>query len=443
METPEVFNRYDIRGKYPEEIDEDFAFRLGKSIGKYIKEEALAKEVCVGRDTREGSRKLMEALVDGTVSMGIDVYDVGIGPTDKVSIIGSKKGCGASVMVTASHHCWKRSGFKLLYEQGHGFNNGDLGRVKEIYMEEPESKERRGEIKKVPEADEIYEREVMGTFKKYFDGIDSRVIVDCCNGGAAALAPKIMRGLGADVVELNSSKTVDRSLEPEPKKDNRRHLREKISTEEAEIVVGYDPDADRVFAIDKDGEWINGDEIFCILGKIVQPKTAVASIDTSGMLEETLDSKIHYTRVGDIFVSERGIEEGADLLGEPNGHYAITEHSWYNSGLFASLLMSAVAGDIPQMKRNLPDYISENITSVQPNQKVKKERMGRIKEYIRSEECYRVISEVDGIKFTEKGCSCLIRPSGTSPKIRAKIEGKDKKDVSRLKNKIKDTLQLL
>ena len=411
MDEPEVFTRYDIRGGYPDEIDEEFSLRFGKSIGKFILKEGLNKSVAVGYDTRKSSIPIKDSLISGILSMGVDVLDVGVGPTDKVSFLGNKENCGLSIMITASHHSWERNGIKLLYSRGNGFSNEDLQKVKEIFTGSIEEKQMPGKLTFHDKSDEEYIKGMTLAFEKYFSTIDAKVIVDCCNGAAYRSAPAVLRGLGAEVVEINCSKEVNEELPPEPTENNRSYLKNRIKEEGADLAVGYDPDADRVFAFDNDGKWIDGDELFCILSKIAGPEKIVASIDTSQMLEETIDADVFYTRVGDIFVSEKGVEVEADLLGEPNGHYAITDFSWYNSGVFSSLLLAALADKLPRIREEIPKFFTEQITVKTKDNKEKIDRMENIIEHIRKK--YDIISEIDGIKFTSDGCRSLIRPSET------------------------------
>lgn len=438
MEKPEVFNRYDIRGDYPEELDEEFALRLGKSIGELVMRRAWEEKVCVGLDTRKSSKPLKDSLVSGLLSKGMDVVEVGKGPTDKVAFLGKELGCGASVMVTASHHGWSRNGFKLLYSEGNGFTNEDLEEVEDIFMGKLGRVRGVGERKVLENSRERYVEGLASSFKKYFDGLDSKIVVDCCNGGASKAAPEIFRKLGADVREVNCSGKPKREVDPEPKRGNRGQLKEVLEEENAGIAVGYDPDGDRVFAFDGNGKWLSGDEIFCILSEIVDPSKIVASVDTSKMLEEVTDAEIHYTRVGDIFVSDKGLEVGAELLGEPNGHYAVTGHSWYNSGLFSSLLLSAVADKIPEMKRGFPDYRSEKGVVELHSSGDKEEVMRSLVKEI--EDKYKVLSTVDGIKFQEGGATCLVRPSGTSPKIRIKAESKEMGSARKIVEEVRELL---
>ena len=133
------------------------------------------------------------------------------------------------------------------------------------------------------------------------------------------------------------------------------------------------------------------------------------------------------TRVGDIFVSKKAIENNSDFLGEPNGHYAFPEFSWYNSGTFAALILCAVAKKIPKILENFPKYttISKKFEFADNNEKITK--MEDITAIV--DKKYEMISDLDGVKYKNKGAVVLIRPSGTKALIRVSAEGKNKKEV--------------
>ncbi len=426
MEVPVVFTRYDVRGEYPSELNEEFALRFGKTIGAFAK-----KRVVLGIDTRQFNRSLKNAMISGILSAGVDVIDVGLGPTDKIALGGNHYGADLSVMITASHHDWRRSGFKLMYPKGNGFSNEDMQKIKELFMSGDFPLVSHKNIglccDKESEFSEIYISKAVDVFKKYFDRIDARVVVDCCEGGACVTTPEILERLGAKVIRVNCGRTPAFLVHPEPDEDNRQNLIKVMRENNADIAVGHDPDADRIFAYDSEGNWISGDEIFCILAKIVNSKKIVASLDTSKMLEEVTGADVEYTPVGDIFVSKRAIEVGADFCGEPNGHYTIPDFCWYNSGTFCALLLAAKAGDIAAMRKSFPKYyiLKDKMKFLSRDDLDMK--MEKIISMVRSDSGCSVISDADGVKFSASETVCFVRPSGTSPVIRVVVEGRDEK----------------
>ena len=428
---PVVFTRYDVRGEYPSELNEEFALKFGKAIGTFAK-----NMIVVGFDTRQCSRSLKSALVAGILSTGVDVIDVGLGPTDKIALAGNHYGADLSVMITASHHDWTRNGFKLMYTKGNGFSNDDMAKIKKLFM----SSEFRASLHKdigiytdkYAEFQDIYVSKAIDAFKKYFDNIDATVVVDCCEGGASVTTPILLEKLGAKVIRVNCNTVPTFSIHPEPDEENRNHLIQVLNDNKADIIVGHDPDADRIFAYDSEGNWISGDDIFCILAKIASAKKIVASLDTSKMLEDVTGAEVIFTPVGDIFVSKKAIEEGADFCGEPNGHYAFPDFCWYNSGTFCALVLAAKAKELVSLRESFPKYyiLKEKIKFSDMAAAI--DKMKKIKDMVVSDDTCSVISDEDGVKFDVSGIVCFVRPSGTSPVVRVVVEGRDEKETKEI-----------
>lgn len=417
MTYEDVFNRYDIRGEWPDEIDPAFAERLGKAIGTYRLREQRFK-VVVGHDTREHSRTAHEQLVEGLRSTGVEVIDVGLSTTDRVGLACQYHGA-LGVMVTASHHRWERTGFKLLYEQGYGFGNEDLGEVKDVFREQ--DFETGDGVVMGAEAE--FTEEYLDRAEEYLEGFDGdcdHIIVDCCNGGAVSIAPMLFEELGIETTLVNDERTGE-DCEPEPGEDSREEVAERLREEGADLAVGYDPDADRVYCIHPELGWIDGDRLFYLLARITGAGRITASIDTSPMIEE-LDAEVDYTRVGDVFVSAQGYEDDADLLGEPNGHYAMTDFCWYNSGVVASALLALHHDDIEELLGPVQEYRTERCVYHLEDGQEKEAAMQEVLKQVAIR--YEVGSRVDGVQFrTDDGLTCLVRPSGTSPKLRLIVHG--------------------
>ncbi|MFB6076509.1 MAG: hypothetical protein ABEK12_00065, partial [Candidatus Nanohaloarchaea archaeon] len=208
--------------------------------------------------------------------------------------------------------------------------------------------------------------------------------------------------------------------EPEPDRENRAAVRRAMAAADADIAVGYDPDADRMYAVHPDLGWLGGDRLFYLLARIVEPDRVVASIDTSPLIEE-IDADISYTRVGDVFVAAEGVAAGADLLGEPNGHYAVPAFCWYNSGIVASALIAAHADGIADMLAPVSEYTTERRVAVYGSMAERDAALSEAKKQVAKR--FEVVSTVDGMKFEAGEVTGLVRPSGTSPKIRLVLHG--------------------
>jgi len=216
-----VFNRYDIRGDWPDEIDADFSRRLGKAVGTYAQREGRGR-VIMGHDTREHSAEAADVFAEGVGTTGAALVRVGEGTTDRVAMAARHYG-GLGTMVTASHHAWSRTGFKLLYEQGHGFNNEDLERIKDLFRQQDFEQ---GQAHVLGERSEFSEQYI-DTLLEYtgsFEEPGGTVVLDCCNGGASRLGPELFEEIGFDVVTVNDERNGG-GIDPEPNASNRQDVR--------------------------------------------------------------------------------------------------------------------------------------------------------------------------------------------------------------------------
>ncbi|MFB6147723.1 MAG: hypothetical protein ABEJ66_02455, partial [Candidatus Nanohaloarchaea archaeon] len=237
--------------------------------------------------------------------------------------------------------------------------------------------------------------------------------------------------LGAEVVNVAREHEERPYMDPpNPEPDKLERLEHRVEEEDADIGVANDMDADRV-AVYYDGEWMLGDRLFSLLTQLIEPEDVVASIDTSRAVEELVESwggEIHYTRVGDPFVIDEALDQDAELAGEPNGHYCFPEFVPYNSGTLAALLLSAM--DIDSKLADIPDYRTARENVEVTDQEEKEERMEEVEKRVKQE--YRVISDLDGVKFELGEGNVLIRPSGSSPVIRVIAEASDEEEAGDL-----------
>jgi phosphoglucosamine mutase len=418
MKPEKIFKRYDIRGRYPEELNEEFAERLGKSLGTFVQEN-FGKEVVVARDTKDSSVDLEKSLKDGMKSTGVKVLNAGVGPTD-FSAHAGKAHKAVSVQVTSSHLPLEFNGFKFMYPEGNGFVNEDLDAVKEIFRSEEFSEGDGSEEDISRKAMENYTEGLKETLRELgVEKIEKKIAIDTMGGATDGILQEIFEDLGAEIVDVGTGK-VERPYRdpPNPKPEMLEELVETFEEEEADIAVAMDLDADRVAVYN--GDWVSGDEIFGVIHQVTGGDV-VASIDTSQAVEDLVESsgdEIFYTRVGDPFVMDKALEENVTLAGEPNGHYSILEFVPYNSGTLAGLLLAGI--DLEEKLEKVPDYtVERRNVSVEEKDAVMEKLVGK------SRERYEVLSEVDGVKARISGAEVLIRPSGSSPKIRVIAESAD------------------
>lgn len=434
MKPEKVFKRYDIRGKYPEEINEEFAERIGKALGTFVGEN-FEKRVVVCRDNKRSSKSLKEPLIKGLRSTGVNVLDAGEGPTDYAAFSGREKGA-VSVQVTSSHLPLDFNGFKLMYPEGNGFVNEDLNNVKDIFRNK-EFRKGKGSFRDVEsKVKNIYLEKLQEKASELGNSsLDKKIVVDTLGGASKGFIPDLLEEMGAEVIDLADNKEKDPYRDPpNPKPENLGELKHKVENEDADLGLATDMDADRVTVYKN--SFLSGDEVFGLMAQTVD-SDLVASIDTSKAVEDLQEAKdrdVFYTRVGDPFVMRTALEEEVNLAGEPNGHYSVLDFVPYNSGTLTALILAGL--DIERGLENLPDYSVEKFSF---KTEEKEEDMEKIKKAVESK--YGVISEVDGVKFETENCDVLVRPSGTSPKIRVIVESKNEDNLKKELNDIREIVQ--
>ncbi len=419
MKPEKVFKRYDIRGKYPEELDEEFAERLGKALAAFTREN-FSKRIVVCRDNKESSAKLKESLIQGLKSSGMKILDIGEGPTDYAAYLGKKHGC-VSVQVTSSHMPLSFNGFKFMYPEGNGFVNEDLNQVKENFRKERFVRGD-GEVDRIESTSRRkYKDELKMTATRNSSAkIERKIVVDTMGGATREVLPDLLDNLGATVVDLADEKDEEMPYRdpPNPKPELLDELVEKVEEVEADLGLATDMDGDRV-TVYYDGEFLSGDEVFCIIGQLVGGDS-VASIDTSKALEDLMeesDGRVFYTRVGDPFVMDKALEENVNFAGEPNGHYSVLNFVPYNSGTLTALMVAGT--DIDQKLEQMPFYsVQRDSLEVKDKERV----MDALREGLEEED---IISEKDGVKAKFGHAEVLMRPSGSSQKIRVISEAQN------------------
>ena len=410
MQPEKVFKRYDVRGRYPEELDEEFMERMGKSLGLFVREK-FREEVVVSRDNKDSSKSLKESLIKGLTSTGVNVLDAGVGPTDFAAFHGQRNNT-VSAQITSSHMPLNFNGLKLMYPKGNGFVNEDLDRVKDIFRE-GEFEAGKGNVSEIESADGIYREEMIEFIRQFVQVENRKIVLETLGGAAEKFLSDILEEIGFEIINIAEEYEEHPYYDPpNPQPELLEHIPDRVEKEGANMALATDMDGDRL-SVYYDGDWISGDDLFCIFAQIFDGDI-VASIDSSENLDLFADS-IHYTRVGDPFVIDKMIEENAVLSGEPNGHYCFPGFTNYNSGILAACLIAVT--DLDPLLDKIPEKKIEK-SNVETEDKLR--TMDKtIKE---AKQRYDIISDMDGVKFSYKDASVLVRPSGSSPAIRVKAE---------------------
>jgi phosphoglucosamine mutase len=413
---------------YGEKITEALAEDVGKAFGTYIKN----KSVSVAIDSRLSGPSLKKALVKGLKSAGCKVINFGIVPTPLLAFGTRYTGSGGGVMITASHNPAKYNGFKTWDYNGRSDTVCEEEEIEQILVKKKflsgKGSSRTIDIK--PK----YSKEIKKRFKFK---LKKKVLVDCANGAACEVSPKLLKSLGFDVVSVNDKfdgKFPNRL--PEPIEENLRETSKILLKNNAEIGFCHDGDADRMIPIDDKGRVCDLDKFIAFLAKKQIEETGVkkivTTVDASMAMDLYLgpDVEVIRTRVGDFAVAEELEKQGGCIGVEPGGAVIYPEFGPWPDGVYS---IFKVLKFLESDKRKL----SEIMDSIQkyPFKRIKitcrEEDKENIMEKLKQQAPPEAkVSFTDGLRFEWGNSWILIRPSGTEPIIRLTGEGRTEQDLN-------------
>ena len=436
-----LFGTDGVRGIANKELTTKLAFHLGRA-GAYILGKNKKKiRIVIGKDTRISGDMLEAALTAGICSLGADVLKVGVLPTPGIAYLTRTLRADAGIVISASHNPAQDNGIKFFSRTGYKLPDnledeieaalniiddldlpvgGDVGRV--IEVEYPRG--RYGEYLK--------------TTSVSLEGL--KVVIDCANGAASEVAPRVMSELGADLIPIyhypngvNINVNCG-STHPEA-------LIQAVLDNGADIGLAFDGDADRLIAVDEKGNLVDGDcvMVICALhlkakGQLKEDSVTVTVMSNIGLHKALRDAgiKVYETKVGDRYVMEKLLETGTILGGEQSGHIIFRNLNTTGDGLLSALQLLRV---MTEQKKSLSALASQmkRYPQVLVNTGVKNKET-----VLNHADLAEKISEVEAI-LGDDG-RILVRPSGTEPLIRVMVEGSDLDELQKLAEGVIDVI---
>ena len=431
-----LFGNGDVRGVANTELTPDLAFKLGKATG-YVLGKSKEKPVfLIGKDTRISGDMLEDALSAGFMSTGANVIKVGVLPTPAIAYLVKAYGADAGVIVSASHNSFEFNGIKFYNSEGFKMDDSFEDEVetillRNIHMDSHVSGAGIGRcLEADDEAETKYAEYLESTIDTDIKGM--KLVIDCANGSAYEVAEKVFTDLGADVT-LIGNQPDGLNINAKCGSTHPELIQKEVVERGAFMGFAYDGDADRLIACDEKGNLIDGDKLMCICARMLKereelPDNKVVSTLMSNvgfhrfMKEEGFQLEI--TEVGDRYVLDKMLEEGAVFGGEQSGHIIFLNHATTGDGILSSLqLLQAIIHT-----GKTASEVSEEIAlypQVLKNARVKIENKFK---YSRDEEIKKTVNEICE-ELGEDG-RVLIRPSSTEPLVRVMIEGQDIEDIT-------------
>ena len=425
-----VFREYDIRGLAEKDFDKEFALLLGKVHGTIISEKG-GKRVTVGRDCRATSDAYAEAVIAGLASTGLHVYDIGVCPTPLLYFSLFHLDVDGGIEVTASHNPSEYNGFKLCVgkETLYGQQIQDV-RAK---MERNEFKQKAGGKVERYEIVPPYHRHLLQDVPRLARPL--KVVVDAGSGVGGPVAPPIFRELGCTVWEIACTPDGRFPIHhPDPTvPENLAMLIERVRHEKADLGIAYDGDADRIGAVDEQGNILWGDELLVLFARDVLQRNPHAVIISEVKCSQRLyddiaknGGKAIMWKAGHSLLKAKMKETHALLAGEMSGHMFFKERYFgYDDAIYASLRLLEILAKSSQplsgLLADLPKSVSTPEIRVDCPDEKKFAIAEKAKEYFRKH--YDII-DVDGVRVQFPEGWGLIRASNTQPALVLRFEAK-------------------
>ena len=442
-----LFGTDGVRGVANEELTPLLAMQLGQAGATVLtRENEHRPTIMVGCDTRISGDMLANALMAGICSVGANAVYVGVIPTPAVAYLTKKYKVEAGVVISASHNPVEFNGIKFFDGNGYKLPDSLEDEIEALIRNGMHGVEfptgtMVGKIKYRTDAKEEYINHAVQTVPVDLTGM--KIVVDCAEGAAHYTSVEALRELGAAVVPIHNMPD-GTNINANCGSTHMEELQARVLYEKADVGLAFDGDADRLLAVDEKGEIVDGDQIMGIVGVHMRDQgklkkdTIVATVMSNlGFFKmgEREHLNMEQTKVGDRYVLERMREIGASLGGEQSGHIIFLDENTTGDGLLSALHLLQVMVDT---KKPLSELAK--IMTVMPqaliNAKVPNHKKDRYMEY---PEIAKAIDELNR-KFDGEG-RVLIRPSGTEPKVRVMIEGKDQEMIEKEAKKLADLIQ--
>jgi phosphomannomutase len=444
---PKVFKAYDIRGLYPNELDEEGAYRIARA---YV-DNFEPRTVAVGRDMRLSAPAMAAATIEGAADGGADVLDLGRIGTEMLYFAVDDQGLDGGICVTASHNPKDYTGMKIV-RRGALPVGGDSGlddvRIRAL-----------GDFAPVAHRGAVREEGIWpGFVDKVLSFVDPkeirplRVVIDAANGMAGAMLPPVLERL-PQLEVLACHFEPDGSFpnhEPNPLlPENREFIVQKTRDEHADLGVAYDGDGDRCFFVDDTGEFVPGDFVTALLAESILGKEpgakVIYDVRASWAVPRTIEAAGGVplvNRVGHAFIKHRMRQERAVFAGEVSAHYYFRDFSQADSGVVPFLLvLELLSSRHGRLSEILKPFRARYFLTGEINTPVADValKLQELKERYAAEG--GTISHLDGISVEFADWHFNVRPSNTEPLLRLNLEALSQELMERKRDEVVELIR--
>ncbi|MDH4186529.1 MAG: phosphoglucosamine mutase [Nitrospira sp.] len=406
----------------------EMAMQLGRAAAHLFMRRAGRHQIVIGKDTRISGYMLESALISGICSMGVDVLVVGPMPTPAIAFLTRSLRADAGVMISASHNPYQDNGIKFFSSDGLKLPDEIEARIEELIVSNEIAHLRPtadaiGKAYRIDDAEGRYIEFVKRSLPRALDFQGMKVVVDCANGAAYKVAPKVFRELGAKV-DVIGDKPDGMNINAGCGAVHPELLQHAVRDRGAHIGIALDGDADRAIFVCEQGMVIDGDHIMAMLGLdlhrqgLLAKKTVVGTVMSNFGLERAMtDAGITLARtaVGDRYLLERMLADGYNFGGEQSGHFIFLDHNTTGDGLLSGLqvlsLMKRTGAPLSELAQAMT-AVPQILLNVKVAKKPSLDTVPELQQAIR-----------DGEQQLNGSGRVLVRYSGTESLLRVMVEG--------------------
>ena len=434
-----------LPGEFP--LDDATLDRMGMALGKYVSSHARKQgerpRVLIGRDTRESGPHISERIARGLAAAGVEPISAGVLTTPGVAWLVNREGFAAGVVISASHNPYHDNGVKLISSTGMKFPDAVEAELERFILSSNEEAEARNAM-------QLHDNEKIDD--DYLDGLRAallpganltgmKIVMDCANGAASSLAPRLFRSLGAEVIAMGNTpdgRNINAgcgSLHPEK-------MQQRVRETGAAMGVAFDGDADRAIFASKSGRLVDGDGVLLVLGRYFKTAgklkgdvivgTTMANLGLERALEKS-GLKLARTAVGDRYVLEEMLRIGANLGGEQSGHILFLDDATTGDGMLTAIKMASVialAGPLDELVAEMKVF-PQKIVNVKVKSKPSLDSLPEVSRELAAAE-----------KALGTSGRVVLRYSGTEPLARVMVEAEHEDDVRRWTDTLANSLRL-
>ena len=441
--SKKYFGTDGIRGKVNQEnINGEMFFKFGLAAGTYFKNQKKSKQIAIiAKDTRLSGYTLEPALVSGLASAGVHVFTFGPLPTNGLAMLTKKMKANMGIMITASHNPYYDNGLKLFGPDGLKLSDKIEKKIEKIIDSKITDKLSNpkilGRVKRLEDGSEKYIEILKKNFPNQFNLRGLKIAIDCANGAAYKVGPKLLRSLGAEVYEIGTSPN-GFNINEKCGSTFPNKIKNLTKKNRAHIGISLDGDADRIIICDEKGNIIDGDKIIAMLAlrwkkkKILKGGVVGTLMSNYGLEKFFKKNKIKFLRsnVGDRYVKDLMQKNKFNLGGEQSGHIILGKFATTGDGMLVALeiLFSMRKGK----------KASELFKNFIPTPQLLENIEVKDKSIIKSIKCKKAIKIANNL-VRGKG-RMLVRKSGTEPKIRIMCESENKILLKKCINIVKKSI---